>query len=256
MIGLDLKIITHLKGFSLDVNWSMGNELVVLFGPSGSGKSMTLRTIAGIAPQSEGYITLNGRVLFSSDTAIRLPPQQRSVGFVFQDLALFPHMTVEKNILYGADDKGKKGAVRRAAELISLFRLNGHKDKYPHEISGGQKQRVALARVLIRNPEILLLDEPFSALDGQLRMEMRSCLMNVVKHEFHIPVILVTHNVLEAYSLADRVLVYRNGRVVDSGLPQVVLSNKFSQEALQMANVKRIRQASIFDILDPEEVSI
>jgi molybdate transport system ATP-binding protein len=165
-------------------------------------------------------------------------------------------MTVAQNILYGAKGHGRPAADRKASDLINLFRLNGHKDKYPHEISGGQKQRVALARALIRNPEILLLDEPFSALDDQLRMEMRSCLMSVVKHEFHIPAILVTHNLLEAYTLADRVLIYSNGRVIKSGLPQVVLSDPFSQQSMQLTDIKRIRQAGIPAIPKPEAVSM
>ena len=245
-MGLDLKITTHLDGFSLDVGWSMDSELVVLFGHSGSGKSMTLRTIAGIAPQGDGYIKLNGRVLFSKDHNINLPPQQRSVGYVFQDLALFPHMTVEKNILYGARGMAGQEARKKAAEMMELFRLTGHKDKYPDEISGGQKQRVALARALIRNPEVLLLDEPFSALDDQLRMEMRRCLINVVKEEFRIPTILVTHNVLEVYTLANRVLIYSNGRVIQSGLPQTVFSNPVNEEVLSLVNLKKLYPGYLF----------
>jgi molybdate transport system ATP-binding protein len=255
-VRLELKIVTHWPGFSLDVEWSMGSELVVLFGHSGAGKSMTLRTIAGIASQGEGYIKQNGRFMFSRDKCINLSPQQRSVGYVFQDLALFPHMTVEKNILFGAGDDTGTGAIKKAIDMLKLFHLAEHRDKYPCEISGGQKQRVALARALIREPELLLLDEPFSALDDQLRMEMRRCLMNVVKEEFRIPAILVTHNLLEAYTLADRVLVYSNGRVVKSGLPQVVLSDPYSREAMLIADIKRIGQANIFDVSTPEVVSI
>jgi len=245
-MGLDLKITTHLDGFSLDVRWSMGNELVVLFGHSGAGKSMTLRTIAGITPQGDGHIELNGRVLFSKDRGINLPPQHRSVGYVFQDLALFPHMTVEKNILYGAADTDRKQAVKKTREMMELFRLAAHKDKYPHEISGGQKQRVAFARALVRQPEVLLLDEPFSALDDQLRLEMRRCLANVVKQEFRIPTILVTHNVLEVYTLADRVLVYSNGRMIQSGIPQAVFTNPVNDEVMSLVNLAKLYPAHLF----------
>ena len=245
-MGLDLKITTHLDGFSLDVRWSMGNELVVLFGHSGAGKSMTLRTIAGITPQGDGHIELNGRVLFSKDHGINLPPQHRSVGYVFQDLALFPHMTVEKNILYGAAGTDRKQAAKKTGEMMELFRLAVHKDKYPHEISGGQKQRVAFARALVRQPEVLLLDEPFSALDDQLRLEMRRCLTNVVKKEFRIPTVLVTHNVLEVYSLADRVLVYSNGRVVQSGIPQAVFTNPVNDEVMSLVNLAKLYPAHLF----------
>lgn len=245
-MGLELKIITSLKDFSLDVGWSMDSELVVLFGNSGSGKSMTLRTIAGIFPQGNGSIKLNGRILFNRDSSINLPPQQRSVGYVFQDLALFPHMTVKQNILYGASGISRETAKKKAVDMMELFRLAEHRDKYPGEISGGQKQRVALARALIRNPEVLLLDEPFSALDDQLRMEMRRCLVNVVKTEFRIATILVTHNVLEAYTLADRVMIYSHGRVVQSGPPQVVFNNPVNDEVLSLVNLKKLYPGYLF----------
>jgi len=245
-VSLDLRIINHIGGFSLDVGWTMENELVVLFGHSGSGKSMTLRTIAGIAPQGDGHIKLNGRVLYSQDLKINLAPQQRSVGYVFQDLALFPHMTVEKNILFGAGNVAGEEARKKAMDMMQLFCLDGHMKKYPHEVSGGQKQRVALARALMRNPEVLLLDEPFSSLDDQLRMEMRSCLVNVVKREFRIPAILVTHNVLEVFSLADRVLVYSGGRIVQSGTPQAVFNNPMNEEVMSLVSLKKLYPDYLF----------
>lgn len=245
-MGLDLKIATQLEGFSLDVRWSMDNELVVLFGHSGAGKSLTLRTIAGIAPQGGGHIELNGRVLFSKEHNINLAPQQRSVGYVFQDLALFPHMSVEKNILYGAAGTDRNQFKKKTGEMMDLFRLAEHRHKYPHEISGGQKQRVAFARALVRQPDILLLDEPFSALDDQLRLDMRRCLTNVVKKEFRIPTILVTHNVLEVYSLAERVLVYSNGRVIQTGTPQVVFTNPANDEVMSLVNLLKLYPAHLF----------
>ena len=245
-MSLDLRITTRMGGFTLDVGWSMGNELVVLFGHSGSGKSMTLRTIAGIAPQGDGYIRLNGRVLYSRDMKINLAPQQRSVGYVFQDLALFPHMTVEKNILFGAGSVAGREARKKAVDMMQLFRLAGHRERYPHEISGGQKQRVALARALMRNPEVLLLDEPFSSLDDQLRLEMRNCLVNVVKQEFRIPAILVTHNVLEVFSLADRVMVYSDGRIIQSGIPQAVFNNPVNDEVMSLVSLKKLYPGYLF----------
>jgi len=244
-MGLDLKITTQLQGFSLDVQWRMDNELVVLFGHSGAGKSLTLRTIAGIAPQGAGYLELNGRVLFDSRKSLNVPPQQRSVGYVFQDLALFPHMNVEKNILYGAIGIEAKQAKTKAGEMMEIFRLTEQRNKYPREISGGQQQRVAFARALMRQPEILLLDEPFSALDDQLRLEMRKCLAGVVKSEFHIPAVLVTHNVLEAYMLADRVLVYSGGRVVQAGAPQVVFANPVNEEVMSLASLLKLYPAHL-----------
>jgi molybdate transport system ATP-binding protein len=245
-VSLDLRISTHIGGFTLDVGWTMESELVVLFGHSGSGKSMTLRTIAGIAPQGDGHIRLNGRVLYSKDMKVNLAPQQRSVGYVFQDLALFPHMTVEKNILFGTGSVAGGEARKKAMEMMQLFSLAGHRNKYPHEISGGQKQRVALARALMRNPEVLLLDEPFSSLDDQLRLEMRRCLVNVVKQEFRIPAILVTHNVLEVFSLADRVMVYSAGRIIQSGTPQSVFNNPVNEEVMSLVSLKKLYPGYLF----------
>jgi len=245
-VNLDLRISTSIRGFTLDVGWIMERELVVLFGHSGSGKSMTLRTIAGIVPQGDGHITLNGRVLYNKDLKINLKPQERAVGYVFQDLALFPHMTVEKNILFGTHGSPDREARRKAMDMMRLFCVDGHKDSYPHEISGGQKQRVALARALMRNPEVLLLDEPFSSLDDQLRLEMRRCLVNVVKREFRIPAILVTHNVLEVFSLADRVMVYSGGRIVQSGTPQAVFNNPVNEEVMSLVSLKKLYPDYLF----------
>jgi molybdate transport system ATP-binding protein len=245
-VSLDLRIATRMGGFTLDVGWTQGDELVVLFGHSGSGKSMTLRTIAGIAPQGDGHIKLNGRVLYDSDARVNLSPQQRSVGYVFQDLALFPHMTVEKNILFGAGSVAGGDARKKALDMMKLFRLAGQRDSYPHQISGGQKQRVALARALMRNPEVLLLDEPFSSLDDQLRLEMRQCLLSVVKQEFRIPAILVTHNVLEVYSLADRVMVYSEGRIIQSGIPQAVFNNPVNDEVMSLVGLRKLYPGYLF----------
>ncbi|MFA5398897.1 MAG: ABC transporter ATP-binding protein [Dehalococcoidia bacterium] len=245
-MSLDLRIITNIGGFSLNVSWTMESELVVLFGHSGSGKSMTLRTIAGIVPQGDGYIRLNGRLLYSKDMKINLPPQQRSVGYVFQDLALFPHMTVEKNILFGTRGIDSREARKKAMDMMELFNLAEFRGRYPNEISGGQKQRVALARALMRNPEILLLDEPFSSLDDQLRLEMRRCLVNVVKREFRIPAILVTHNVLEVFSLADRVMVYSRGGIVQCDTPQAVFNNPVNEEVMSLVSLKTLYPDYLF----------
>ncbi len=245
-MSLELRIINNMGGFSLDVGWTMENELVVLFGHSGAGKSMTLRTIAGIIPQGDGHIRLNGRLLYSRDMSINLPPQQRSVGYVFQDLALFPHMTVEKNILYGTHGIDGRIARKQATDMMDLFCVSEYRGRYPHEISGGQKQRVALARALMRNPEVLLLDEPFSSLDDQLRLEMRRCLVNVVKREFRIPAILVTHNVLEVFSLADRVMVFSNGRIIQSGTPQAVFNNPVNDEVMSLVSLKKLYPDYLF----------
>ncbi len=211
-MGLAVKIVKKVKGFSLEAEWEIGNELAVLFGYSGAGKSMTLRSIAGTLTPDEGFVSLGGSVYFDSGLKINEPPRKRPFGYVFQDLALFPHMTVKGNIAYGGRGMSRTELDEKGGEMISLFHLRGLEKKLPSEISGGQKQRVALARALMRRPEMLLLDEPFSALDHPLRLEMGTMLREI-HEEFEIPVVLVTHDISEAYALADRIIFYADGRV-------------------------------------------
>jgi molybdate transport system ATP-binding protein len=220
-MGLFVEIKRVLGAFTLDVAWETGDELAVLFGYSGSGKSLTLRAIAGLLTPDAGKITLRGTTLYSRDR--NLPPQRRSVGFVFQDLALFPHMTVEENILYGGHGVEATERRERCKHLVSRVRLSGLERRRPGDISGGQRQRVAFARALIRRPEVLLLDEPFSALDAPLRAEMRELLRDV-QRELMIPVVLVTHDREEALGLADRLIIYAGGRVEQMGTPQDVFA--------------------------------
>jgi molybdate transport system ATP-binding protein len=220
-MGLTVNAKKKVKGFSLDTAWEIGNEFAVLLGPSGSGKSLTLQIIAGLMKPDRGHIRLNDRTLFDDAAGINLTPQGRSFGYVFQDLALFPHLTIRENVLFGAHGLSKTEREQRASDMITRFRLTGLENKYPSEISGGQKQRVALARALIRKPEALLLDEPFSALDSPLRIEMQQFLKDLHR-ELPIPILFVTHDVIEAYSMADKIIVYDSGSVVRSGAPSTV----------------------------------
>lgn len=223
-MSLSVNIQKKVKGFSLDVSWEMQNEVAVLFGYSGAGKSLTLQMIAGLMTPDEGNISFNGQVFFDDTTRVNVPSRQRSLGYVFQHLALFPHMTVKGNVLYGGAGLTRDEKARRCADLLTSFGLSGLEDKFPSEISGGQKQRVALARALIRRPNVLLLDEPFSALDIPLRREMGDFLKEV-RNEFGVPVILVTHDPAEARGLADRIIVYHEGRIVRMGTPDDVFDN-------------------------------
>ena len=224
---MDFKVTVDkkVKGFHLAISWEVGDELAVIFGPSGSGKSLTLQLIAGHMKPDKGCIKLGDTVLFDAATNTCLPPQKRRIGYVFQDLALFPHMTVEKNILYGATGISPQDRNRRLREIMDLFHLEELEQKLPCEISGGQKQRVAFARALIRQPDLLLLDEPFSALDPHLRTEMRDFLRDIRKL-YRIPVVLVTHDIFEAYCLADRVIVYADGTNVNMGTPQEIFNEQ------------------------------
>jgi molybdate transport system ATP-binding protein len=216
--GLAVALRARLDTFDLDVDWEIGDELAVLFGPSGAGKSLTLRMIAGLARPATGRIVAGGRVLLDTAAGVDLPPQQRSVGFVFQDLALFPHMTVLENVGYGGHGIPPGERAERGATLIRRFGLAGLEQRRPGEISGGQRQRVALARALLRRPSLLLLDEPFSALHLPLRRELGLLLREIQRTEA-VPVVLVTHDPDEAHALADRVILYDRGR---TRLPDVV----------------------------------
>jgi molybdate transport system ATP-binding protein len=229
-MALSLELHKKVDGFTLEVAWTIREELAVLFGYSGAGKTMTLQMIAGLMKPDLGYIRLGEQVLFDSRTGIDVPPQDRSIGYVFQDLALFPHMTVRGNIMYGASRLGKKERREKAREIIEIFHLEGLSEKKPAEISGGQRQRVALARALIRQPKLLLLDEPFSALDHPLRLEMHQYLTGAAGR-YKIPVVTVTHDLKEAYRLGDKIIVYSEGRVTQAGTPAEVRDNPIIREA-------------------------
>lgn len=199
--------------FSLNVTLDLGAETGVLFGRSGSGKTLTLRVLAGLRTPPEGVITLGGRTLFSSGEKISVPPRERKVGLLFQNLALFPHMTALENVAYALPKGRKNGA--EAVEWLARMKMAGFENRFPAQLSGGQRQRVALARALAAEPDLLLLDEPFSALDGPLRRSLRRELREI-RREAGIPMIYVTHQVEDLCSLGDRVTVMKDGSTTDS----------------------------------------
>jgi molybdate transport system ATP-binding protein len=233
-MGLSVQLKKAVNGFTLDVAWEIGNELAVLFGYSGAGKSMTLRMIAGLMKPDEGVVRIGPTTMFDSSHDINVPPQKRHLGYVFQELALFPHMTVHENIAYGTNGEGKDEKAGKIRHMIDTFRLKGLEHHYPSEISGGQKQRVALARALIRRPPALLLDEPFTALDNPLRIEMRSLLKDI-RREFDVPIVLVTHDVFEAHSMADTMIVYSYGSLLQIGAPDEVFKDYSREETIRRA---------------------
>lgn len=204
---LSVQIKKRLTHFMLDVNFETGNEIVALYGPSGSGKTTTLDSIAGLVKPESGCITLKERILFEAGKT-NLDVAKRKVGYVFQQYALFPHMTVWENIQYGMKNESL------VKKLLSDMHMEYLINQYPHEISGGEKQRTALIRVLATEPEILLLDEPFSALDDETKAISHKQVL-ALHSEWQIPTILVTHNQEEVVKLADKVIHLREGRVFD-----------------------------------------
>ena len=204
---LECKIKKTFKNFFLDTDFIMEDSRLGLLGPSGSGKSLTLKAIAGLIKPDSGKIILNGRTLFDSEKKINLKAQERRVGFLFQDYALFPNFTVKENVIAGLRDKN----IVDIEEKLNEMRIFHIKDKYPDQISGGERQRTALCRILVNNPEILLLDEPFSALDEYLRSEIEEEVMNFID-TYKLKTILVSHNKDEVYRICESIVSISSGK--------------------------------------------
>lgn len=241
-MSLEVNITKKLDGFILHANFAARSTATAILGASGCGKSMTLRCIAGVERPDKGRICLGDRVLFDSEAGIDLPPQQRRVGLLFQSYALFPHMTLEQNVACGLrQDKTLSKAERaaRCAAMIQKLGLSGLEKRLPGQLSGGQQQRAALARILVGQPEALLLDEPFSALDSFLREEVEAQLAALLA-EFDRPALLVTHNRDEAYRLCPALAVLEKGRVLRSGPTRQVFADPQTLAAARLTGCKNI----------------
>ena len=214
-MSLQAIIKKRFSGFSLDVSLNTDGGVMGILGASGSGKSMTLKCIAGIETPDEGRIVLNGRVLFDSEKHINLPPQKRKVGYLFQNYALFPNMTVETNIAAGLSGS-KEEKQEAVARMICLFKLEGLEKRYPSQLSGGQQQRVALARTLAQNPKIILADEPVAALDPVTAKQVMSDFKKI-NQEMNITILINIHHVELALAYADRIIGIRAGKIVYDG---------------------------------------
>ncbi len=236
---LIVDIQKQLPQFTLEVAFRSDHEPLGLLGTSGSGKSMTLRCIAGLETPTQGRIVLDGRVLFDSVLGINLPSRERKVGYLFQHYALFPHLTVAQNIAYGLRGRSKAAIHCQVAGQLQQVQLIGFDHRYPHQLSGGQQQRVALARTLAPNPELLLLDEPFSALDAHLRSELEKQLLKTLRRYPGLT-LFVSHNLEEAYRVCQRLLVLSDGKVVAEGPKQAIFDHPGTLSVAQLTGCKNL----------------
>jgi molybdate transport system ATP-binding protein len=248
-MGLVVNIKKRLKGFSIDIAFKTAGEYLGILGASGSGKSLTLKCIAGVETPDEGQIVLNGKTLFDSAKKINLKPQDRNIGYLFQNYALFPHLTVEENIGVGLDiTKEEKG--QKIAEMIKVFNLNGLEKKHPNQISGGQQQRVALARAIIFKPDILMLDEPFTALDTYLKEQLQNRVSELLKL-YAGEVLMVTHSRDEIYRFCKRLVVLDKGRSILSGDTRQIFKQP---KLLSVARLTGCKNISKCEILSPQQI--
>ena len=243
--SLKVNIQKKLKEFDLDVSFELKKRSLGILGPSGCGKSMTLKSIAGIVDPDKGIVSLNTgeeTVYFDSDKKINLRPQKRNVGYLFQNYALFPNMTVEENIACGLP----KGDKKTVSEMIERFHLNGLEKRYPRQLSGGQQQRVALARILAYGPDVILLDEPFSAMDTFLKEQLRIELVRSLK-DFDGFSIMVTHDRDEAFQFCDELIVLDEGKIIAKGDTYDIFENPKKVQVARLTGCKNISRIEIID---------
>ncbi len=249
-MSVEFVIKKKMQDFSLDVSMKSSAKRIGILGASGCGKSMTLKSIAGIVNPDEGNIVINGKIVFDSKRKINERTQKRNVGYMFQNYALFPNMTVEKNILCGLTC-GKEEKMQKAEKMIRKFRLEGLEKRYPHELSGGEQQRVALARIMAYEPNIILLDEPFSAMDMFLKDQLFKELMQFLE-DYKGTVLLVSHNRDEIYQFSEEILVLDYGKSICQGKTKEIFKNPRKKEAAKLTgckNISRIHKISDYQIL-------
>ncbi|MDO4534330.1 MAG: ATP-binding cassette domain-containing protein [Clostridium perfringens] len=237
MLYIDIK--KHLKNFTLDIALETTNNRVGILGKSGSGKSMMLKAIAGIIKPDNGIIVLNDKVLFDSKKKINLPSRQRNIGYLFQNYALFPHMTVRENIVSGMLKNSKDKKQEVCNEMIKKLCLEGLENRYPKELSGGQQQRVAIARMLAKKPNIFMFDEPFSALDYHLREHMQENLLEILNKE-NTTSLLVSHDIDEAYRLSKEIVVIDNGKIKRKDRKEEIFKNPENLTTAKITGCKNL----------------
>ncbi len=244
-MAINVQIKKKLGSFRLDIRFQSDSKRIGILGASGCGKSMTLKSIAGIETPDEGRIEVEGRTLFDRESKVNLKPQKRNVGYLFQNYALFPTMSVEKNIAAGLKGSRQEND-RRVREMIGKFQLEGLEKRLPGQLSGGQQQRVALARIMAYEPDVILLDEPFSALDMYLRDQLQQELIRMLE-DYEGTVIMVSHNRDEVYRFSEELLIIDQGRIAASGETKELFQNPVSKEAARLTGCKNFSRARRID---------
>lgn len=259
MNGIDARLLKRFPGasgsqpFELNVHLQAQTGITVLFGPSGAGKSLTLNCIAGFARPDEGRILVSDRIYFDAAAGVHLTPQQRQCGYIFQDHALFPHMTVSENLRFAASASRNRSSGlsrrRRVNDLLAAFELAELSGRKPSQLSGGQKQRAALARILVTEPRVLLLDEPTRGLDVRLRSSFYS-LLKQMRERLESPILLVTHDLEECFELADYVCLIDHGIFLQTGPRDAVLNRPATADLARSLSIYNVAAAEI-ESLDP-----
>lgn len=244
---LEVSIEKTLGNFKLQSSFSIDKGVLGIIGSSGCGKSMTLKCVAGLQVPDQGSIKLNEKELFNSEAQVNIPPRKRNIGYLFQNYALFPHLNVYNNISFGLKHFEKVKRHEKVTAMIDKMQLNSYEKHYPFQLSGGQQQRVALARTLITEPELLLLDEPFSALDSHVKLMLEKELLSIIKKNYHGIVLLVTHNIEEAYRLCDRILVIDNGKSLQIGDKEEIISHPANLSAARITGCKNIFHVEVIN---------
>jgi molybdate transport system ATP-binding protein len=239
--------------FLLDLDVEVPPGITILFGPSGAGKSTLLDCVAGLTQPDAGRIAIDAEVVFDSEKKVNVPAQHRQVAYVFQSLALFPHMTVEANVGYGLRDTPEQERSVRAAEILEMFRVEQLRARKPREISGGEKQRVALARSLVTLPRVLMLDEPLTALDAELKASIIDDL-RAWNAAHKIPILYVTHSREEVDALGERVIALEHGKIVSEGTPREVLDAPRRRRLAQAAGFENLLCGTVMDLREPDGV--
>ena len=249
---LDADIQLRLSRLNLDIAFTVeAGEVVALLGPNGSGKSTTLRALVGLLPLAGGRIVLDGTVLDDPAQHVKIPPEKRPIGLMFQDYLLFPHLSTLENVAFGLRAKGtdKKTAREKASQTLARLGLEGLAEAKPGSMSGGQQQRVAMARALVTDPRLLLLDEPLAALDVSTKTDVRRLLREVLRQS-NAANVLVTHDLLDAVALGDRMIVIQDGEVVQTGTPAEVTARPRSSYVADLVGVNLLRGTAHGTILD------